>query len=106
MKLHYEKIWDADIPEESIDNIIEHCARPKYDENLTYDQRLARLNRVDVKWMADCLINEYTSYKDDYPNAFGAPLREYIREVIKNKRKNDPSYDPKNTTYNMRKVCY
>lgn len=83
MKLHYEKIWDVEIPDDIISEAVDNYSERYFLSKIEYSKRYTLFNRHDVQDIAERLIDHYSNYNGDYPNAFSKVLRERIREIIK-----------------------
>lgn len=86
MKLHYERIWDAEIPDDMIIKAIDNYCDNKFFHNVRFCERYFLINRKDIQLIAESIINNCTPYKGDYPNAFSKPLRERIKDIIHERR--------------------
>ena len=90
MKLHYERVWDADISEnEIIDAINDYCQKkyPQYKASCWF------INQRDRHYIMDKIISEYYC-ADEVPNAFLKPLNEYIKAYINKLREEDITNNP------------
>ena len=83
MKLHYERVWDAEFSDETIWQYVkEYCQQtfPTY----SAIRGLLELNKKHIHKIAAQLIE--TVYPDEkVPNAFVAPLRKYIKQAVDSK---------------------
>ena len=90
MKLHYERVWDADISENEIINAVNEYCQKKYPQ---YKASCWFINQRDRHYIMDKIISKYYP-ADKVPNAFLKPLNEYIKAYINKLCEEDIANNP------------